>query len=286
MLNENSTFGFIGFGLIGASLAKCIRDLYKNSNIIAYNYHDKPNPSLEKAKKDGVLSSIITDIKQFCACDCIFLCAPVLSNIEYMSKLNDVIKEDTLITDVSSVKNSIMQAADKYCPKASFIGGHPMAGKEKTGYEHSYKELFDGCTYILTPKPDTPAEHLSWLKEFLVRIGANPVILDAAYHDEIAAAISHIPHVLSAAMVNQVSDKDKDGNYKLLSAGGFKDTTRISSSSPHMWRDICLTNKEAILDNLDDIEKILKDIRYNIEHDEADKISDYFKKAKEYRDNV
>ena len=129
------TFGFIGFGLIGGSLAKIFRKNNENIRLIAYNYYgNKPHPSLEMALKDGVLNKVSTNLSEdFKDCDVIFLCAPVLTNIAYLKELKNIIKEDCILTDVGSVKGNIYEAVKELGLEKHFIGGHPMAGSEKTG---------------------------------------------------------------------------------------------------------------------------------------------------------
>ncbi len=281
-------FGFIGLGLIGGSIARCIRAALPGADIIAYNYYDaQRHPRLELALSDGILSRIISDLEDLSSCDIIFLCAPVLTNMEYLKKIKPYLKDDCILTDVGSIKKRMHQAVQDEGLEHYFIGGHPMAGTEMIGYEHSFADLLKGCYYILTPTAEVPSAHLKWMENFVANIiHAKYVTIDVEEHDQATAGISHAPHIVSAALVNTVHARDHEGIYQLLAAGGFKDITRISSSSPEMWQNICLANKEAVLDFLDEYERIFADARRMIEEEDAEGILSFFANAKKYRDKL
>ncbi len=280
-------FGFIGFGLIGGSIAHSLRHLYPSSHIIAYNYYGtKPHPKLEMAKNEGVLSETSTSLTDFSAYDVIFLCAPVLANEKYLEMLAPYISKECIITDVGSVKGNIHKKAEELGLKYNFIGGHPMTGSEKTGYDNSDASYLKGAYYILTPSGNNPEEHIKWMADFVKASGSYCEIMDYKEHDLVTAAISHCPHVISASLVNLVAAHDKDGMYKKLAAGGFKDITRISSSSPEMWQNICLTNPECISSLLDGYINILTDIKKAITTDDGSTVMEFFKNAKKYRDSL
>jgi len=285
--NLRHNFGFAGFGLIGGSIARSLRKLYPSSYITAYNYYvTKPHPKLEMALNDSVLSDISVSLEDFSKCDVIFLCAPVLTNISYLEQLMPYIKKDCILTDVGSVKGNIHKAVEKLGLSHNFVGGHPMAGSEKTGYDNSGVSLLNGAYYILTPTKDTPQEYTDWMAGFVKASGSYCEIMDYASHDFITAAISHCPHIISASLVNLVSSYDRDGMFKKLAAGGFKDITRISSSSPGMWQNICLSNPECITGFLDEYIKILGDIKEAITSNDGTAIMDFFENAKKYRDSL
>lgn len=280
-------FGFIGFGLIGGSVAHGIREQYPEARLTAFNYYiDRPHPRLELAKMDGILDDISTDLSDFGACDCIFLCAPVLKNINYLKKVKPFLSKDCLITDVGSVKSDIVAAVIEEGLEHQFVGGHPMTGSEKTGYEHSSSQFFRDKYYVLTPLPESRKEDVEWLKEFIHKIGSHCMTLDPAYHDAVVAGISHGPHVVSAALVNAVDAFDQDGTYGKLAAGGFHSTTRISSSSPEMWQNICLTNPDQIVKYLDVVIQLLQNARAMVADADEDGLMEYFQNAKTYRDKI
>lgn len=277
-------YGFIGLGLIGGSIARAIREKYPDCSITAY---DMEPASVERAKKDGVVDICAYEIDRvFSACHLIFLCAPVSGNAENLSLLKNIIGKDTLLTDVGSVKGSICEHAKAAGLEEQFIGGHPMAGSERTGYRNSKAMLLENAYYILTPTEKLPEEKTDSMKTLVQSLGAIPLILSAEEHDYVTAGISHLPHVLSASLVNLVKDKDNaDGIMKLVAAGGFKDITRISSSSPVMWEHICMTNQVNILSLLDSFMKTLQDIKGLIQTQDARGIHDFFESARSYRES-
>ncbi len=281
-------YGFIGLGLIGGSIARCIRNGCGDACITAYNYYvTKPNPRLEHALADGVLSEITTRLEDFAKCDVIFLCTPVRTNIEYLDRLKPILRDGCILTDVGSVKGDIHRAVREKGLEHCFIGGHPMAGTEKIGYEHSFAELLQGCYYILTPAQKTDPASADWMRDFVREIiHARCVTIDVEEHDRATAGISHGPHVVSAALVNAVSAKDHKGTYELLAAGGFKDITRISSSSPDMWQSICLDNKDAILDFLEEFTFRMEKAKEAIRREDSEAIRSFFASAKAYRDQL
>ena len=280
-------FGCSGFGLIGGSVAHALREQYPDSELMAYNYYiTKPHPRLELAAMDGILDKITTDLADFADCDCIFLCAPVIKNIAYLDKLLPYLSKDCLLTDVGSVKSDILAAVREHGLCEQFVGGHPMTGSEKTGYEHSESAFFRDKYYILTPFAESRPEYVAWMKQFIHDIGSHCILLDPDYHDAVVAGISHGPHVISAALVNAVAALDEDGTYGTLAAGGFHTTTRISSSSPEMWQNICLTNSDKICSFLDKYIEILTAAKQQIADGDKDGLMHFFEAAKNYRDHI
>lgn len=282
-----SHFGFIGFGLIGGSIAQALRDIYPDSDIMAYNYYEtKPNERLEYAKAQGTLSRISTSLSDFSECDVIFLCAPVIKNVAYMEKLKPYLREDCILTDVGSVKGNIHKAAAELGLNRQFVGGHPMTGSEKTGYANSSSSFLKDAYYILTPTKESRPEYTEWLKSFVDAAGSVCMILDEVSHDRITAGISHVPHIFSAALVNAVAARDDEGYYGKLAAGGFRGITRISSSSPEMWENICLANPDAILECLDECIAILEQSKKAIAEKDSAALTKFFTDAKTYRDSI
>jgi prephenate dehydrogenase len=259
-----------------------------DAKIMAYNYYEtKKHPKLEMALADGVVSEISTRLEDFSACDVIFLCAPVLTNIAYVKRLIPYLKPSCILTDVGSVKGQIYDCVREEGLESFFVGGHPMAGTEKTGYEHSFSELLRDCYYILTPTEAVAPSSVAWMQDFVNEvIHARAVTIQVEEHDEATAGISHVPHIVSAALVNSVRNRDHKGIYQLLAAGGFKDITRISSSSPEMWENICLSNKDAILDFMEEYLSIFQEAKDMIANEDAQGIRDFFASAKSYRDQL
>lgn len=288
-LESDVIIGFIGFGLIGGSIARSIKKLDKDYYLIAYDYHkNNPSTDLISALSDGVLDHITSSLEQdFSKCDIIFLCAPVLSNIEYLKTLKYILKPTCILTDVGSVKGNIHQAVEELNLSQHFVGGHPMTGSEKTGYQNSYAMLMENAYYILTPTAQTPEHMVNTMKDLVEQIGSIPILLNADEHDVITAAISHVPHIIAAQLVNLIKDSDsKSEKMRALAAGGFKDITRIASSSPVMWQNICLTNARDIKQLLDRYISYLKKASDALLSSDEEYLYQMFDSAGEYRNSI
>lgn len=276
--------GFIGLGLIGGSIAKALKEHYKEVTICAY---DTNRDTLLLAKEEGIADFIADEIgSAFSHCDILFLCAPVSCNDENLLRLKEFLPEDCILTDVGSVKTGIHRQIAALGLEHVFIGGHPMAGSERYGYANAKAKLLENAYYILTPTRETSPEKLAFYKEFVASIGAIPLVLSCEQHDYVTAAISHLPHVIASSLVNLVKDSDSgEGIMKMIAAGGFKDITRIASSSSTMWQQICLTNTENISALLGDYINALCRIRQQIENRQEKEIYDFFSSARIYRDS-
>ena len=277
--------GFIGLGLIGGSIAKTIHRIYPDIKLIAYDLNTE---TLRLAEEESVISQGFSDVTEdFAQCRYIFLCAPVQKNAEFLAKLSDFAGENCIITDVGSVKKSIHKLLPGTGIAPYFIGGHPMTGSEKSGYEHATPYLLENAYYILTPTSETDAETVREFQEFIRSLGAITMVLDYESHDFITAGISHLPHILASNLVNLVQDIDnEDETMKKVAAGGFRDITRIASSSPVMWQQICLTNREQILKLIDLFIHSLKGTRDMISGSSSQELFDFFQRAKDYRDSL
>ncbi len=281
---ENITCGFIGLGLIGGSMAKALKNGNKDLRIVAYDVNME---TLEMARADGIADEITSSIDEhFLACDYIFLCAPVQINIENTNKIKSFLKKDAILTDIGSVKTQIHDHIHSLGLDAQFIGGHPMAGTERIGYINSKPIILENAYYILTKTPETSDDKLNRFYDLVKSMGAIPLVMDHRQHDYIVAAISHVPHVISASLVNLVKNSDSEnGLMKLTAAGGFKDITRISSSSPVMWQQICLTNTKNISELLGNYIDSLNKIKEQIDNGEGDSIIRFFNDARVYRES-
>lgn len=278
------TVGFIGLGLIGGSIAKTLRRVSPNTRIIAYN---RTASVLEEAKADNCIDLAVHAVDEhFAVCDIIFLCVPVVTMISYIEKLKPIMKKGAILTDVGSTKTEIHEAVHSLGMDDCFIGGHPMAGSEKTGYANATDRMIENAWYLITPAEDVPIEKVSRFSAFISSLGALPMVLSYTQHDFVVGAISHLPHVVSASLVNLVHELDgPDETMKSVAAGGFKDITRISSSSPQMWQEICLANSENICILLDRYIRRLTDFQFVIRNRDRDKLLSYFTECKDYRDS-
>ena len=279
------TYGFVGLGLIGSSIAKAFRRTYKDCRIIAFNRSEHARVlALQDKVADYATDSID---EHFGECDYIFLCTPVEYNEYYLRKLKSIIKPSCIITDVGSVKTNIHKVVIEEALEENFIGGHPMAGSEKTGYENGTASLCENALYAITPTALSLPEKVEEYKSLVEGIGAIPLILDYREHDYSVAAISHLPHIIASSLVNLVSDlDDEQETMRTIAAGGFKDITRIASSSPVMWQNICLSNQEQILKLTDCYIHALQDIRSSVADARSDDIISFFRNAKDYRDSI
>ena len=277
------TCGFIGLGLIGGSIAKALRTSDASVHIMAYDINQE---SLLLAKKEGVIDEVCTSITpSFGDCDFIFLCAPVSKNDENISKIGQFIHPDCILTDVGSVKSTIHDAIREHQLEDNFIGGHPMAGSEKTGYSNANPLLLENAYYILTPTPSVSPDKVEKYRILVSSMGALPIIMDYHKHDYITSVVSHIPHIIASSLVNLVHDTDEDGLMRMIAAGGFKDITRIASSSPGMWQQICFSNKDNISRVLTSYIASLEQIRKDLEDNSGEEIYQLFADAKDYRDS-
>jgi len=279
------TIGFVGLGLIGGSIARILKKVHPEYTLIAYN---RSKPSLEAAHADGVIDIIAADIDStFSQCDYIFLCTPVEYNSQYLSKLKPFVKEGGIVTDVGSVKGFIHKTVKELDMEGMFIGGHPMAGSEKTGYASASDSLLENAYYAITPTPYTKPEVIEEYQSFVRDMGAIPVVLDYNVHDHSVAGISHLPHVIASTLVNVVKNADNDvETMKMLAAGGFKDITRIASSSAEMWEQICMTNTEEICKLIDMFDSALLSFKDAISSHDNKTVHSLFDSAKEYRDSI
>ncbi len=239
-----------GVGLIGGSLALC----FKGRPGFRVVGHSPRSESVRKCLDRGVVDEGTTSLEEAASgADFLFLCVPVGMLNDYLAALSRCkLKPGAIITDVGSTKGEIVEAASRYSfGDAVFIGGHPMAGKERSGVEAATSKLFENAYYVLTPTPSTPGSSYDALVELLSHTKAKLVRMDARTHDGVVGAVSHLPHIVAAMLVNLVARLgETDDSYEKLAAGGFRDITRIASADPTIWRDICVSNREVLLELL------------------------------------
>lgn len=278
-------YGFVGLGLIGGSLAK---NLKKNDPGCTIMASSRSSATCEKALAANIIDRICTgcEDEQFAQCDIIFLCAPAEQNIALLPQISRVLSKDCLLTDVGSVKTPIHEAVERLGLSSRFVGGHPMAGSEKSGIDMANDHLFENAYYIITPSPQSPPENVARLKELALSLKAIPLILDPKEHDHITAAISHLPHVIAASLVNTVHDLDgKEEHMKTIAAGGFRDITRIASSSPAMWESVCIENSSNIASVMDAFLDRMIEARDHMCSQDGGYIYHMFEKSRDYRDS-
>lgn len=277
--------GFIGLGLIGGSIAQCLKSLHPKLEIIATAGH--ASTVAQAYEQNLICNPAPCKIEDFFDCDYIFLCTPVQKNIEYLRQLKGNISQNCIITDVGSVKSDIHREVIRLDMEDQFIGGHPMAGSEKTGLINASEQLLVNAYYIITPTAKTTDTALAAFRDIVLSLGAIPLVLDYEKHDYATAAISHLPHIIAYSLVNLIRESDDENEtMKTIAAGGFKDITRIASSSPVMWENICLSNKEQLLKLIDSYLEMLQHTRHDIEISDSAALLSSFSAAKDYRDSI
>lgn len=283
MVTNNITI--IGLGLIGGSIARALHDKLDIRSITAV---DSDKAALTNAMHDGVISKGFTDLdSSIYDSDIIFICTPVSQTIHYIDKIAPYVSDKCIITDVCSTKDQIMSHVEAMNRTFCFIGGHPMAGTEKSGYENSFSHLFENAYYVLTPCACAPSQALDILRGIIESFGAIPIVMNSGEHDRVTGSISHLPHIIAATLVNLVNRLDSgDGRMQTLAAGGFKDITRIASSDPEMWQNIVLSNKEQLMELTALFENSLKEFTGILKREDSDAIYDYFDTARKYRNSI
>jgi len=277
----------LGVGLIGGSLGLAFKQGAVED--IEITGVDSDPDSLALALKQGSVDKITTDpVVGTNAADVIFICTPVLQIPQLVEKILPHLKAGAILTDVGSTKGFLKrQIAAGFPPDIFYIGGHPMAGREKSGVAAADGNLFQGKVYILTPDETTSPAALELVTRLAQLTGARVTVMDVDSHDLSAAVISHVPHVVAAGLVSLLgSYHGKEQSFLELAGGGFCDTTRIASSNADMWADICLTNGKAISEGLDQMQLILNAVSQAIERGDRDELYAFFSAAKLRRDSI
>ena len=282
MINKLS---IIGIGLIGGSLARALRRAGFAKEVVGYGRNLN---NLKLAVELGVVDHAEVRIDAAVQdADMILIAAPVGAMAEVFSQLAGKVSRETVITDVGSVKASVIQSAREALSQeefARFVPGHPIAGTEQSGVAASREDLFHEHQIILTPEPDTDRGAVESVRAMWEAAGGVVQILEAEKHDIVLAASSHLPHVLAYALVDMLVRRDDHRDIFDFAAGGFRDFTRIAGSDPAMWRDICAANREPLLALLQDFRRDLGDIMKAIEKGDADGLMDTFERARHARE--
>ncbi|GBG12017.1 prephenate dehydrogenase [Paenibacillus agaridevorans] len=280
------TVSIFGVGLIGGSIALCLKG---KPGIKVIGFSNRP-ASVEKYLQRGVVDEGTTSVQEAAeAADFIFLCVPVGMMQEYLDQINTFnLKKGCIVTDVGSTKSSVTTYAETLkLSNAVFIGGHPMAGSERTGVEAASYHLLENAFYVLTPSDSATPESVERLTELLSHTRANIVKVDAESHDDIVGAISHLPHIIAVALVNQVRGyNEHNGLYESLAAGGFRDITRIASGDPALWRDILIDNRQVLLKLLRDWKSEMEGFAKMLEEMDGAGIEQSFRTAGDFRSRM
>jgi len=277
----------IGLGLLGGSLAQACRKRGLADKVVGFG---RNQAKLEKAQALQIIDSYETDLKAAVAkADLVVLCSPVSAMTPLVREMVTFLQPGSLVTDVGSVKKPLVGEIQALMPDSVyFVGSHPIAGGEQSGFQAASAELLEGAKCIVTPDKETSAEVLQKLSAFWEAIGMQVVRLSSEEHDWIYGAVSHLPHIVAYALMNTIGETQTKSydNITSFSGSGLRDCTRIAASNPVMWRDICVSNKDALLQLIDQFENTLGKMRTWIETENASELENSFDKANEYQRNI
>ena len=275
----------LGVGLIGGSLARALRRAGVCETIVGYGRNES---NLRKAKALGVIDTYaMQPAAAVQDADMIVLATPLSTTAQLLQQMQPAISPTATLTDVGSAKGSVVRACSEYLSPEQlrrFVPGHPIAGTEKSGVEASSAELYENHLTILTPLPRQDAHHLQRVTRMWEATGARVVTMAIEHHDQILAATSHLPHMLAYALVDCLAGMQTRDEIFQYAAGGFADFTRIASSNPQMWADICMANRDNLVSVLERFDAHIQDIKEAIAAGNSDVLLAIFSRAKNSRD--
>ena len=271
----------IGLGLIGGSIAKALKNFSSQCFISAY---DKPDV-LDKAFSQKVIDKKLSSNAESLNSDLIFVCLPVNASIDVFENLADKLNGDQILTDVCGVKSVFQEIWDKKERKGYYIGGHPMNGKENSGYDNSDPLLFENCVYILNESAKE-FPNIDSFTEIIHRLGAKINFLNPKVHDVIVASVSHLPQLVSVSLINSAALKGSDINFFDYAAGGFRDMTRIAASEFSVWEPIISKNQKNIIQAIENFISDLEQMKKSISGEDYNSIAKKFESARIKRDEI
>ncbi len=277
----------IGIGLIGSSLARVIRREGLAGHVAIAT---RSPATLKRAEELGLGDSYHTDFAEAARdADLVIVSVPVGSSGEVAQAIAPVLKPGAILTDVGSTKGSVIAQMAPHVPAGvHFIPGHPLAGTEKSGPDAGFAELFRNRWCIFTPLPGTDPAALETLSAFWRACGSNVDTMDPDHHDKVLAIVSHLPHIIAYNIVGTADDLQTVTKSEVIkySASGFRDFTRLAASDPTMWRDVCLHNRDAILEMLSRFSEDLASLQRAIRWGEGDKLFDLFSRTRAVRRSI
>lgn len=277
----------VGIGLIGSSLARVIRREHLAGHLAIST---RSAATLKRAEELGLGDSYTTDAQQAVRdADLVIVSVPVGSSGQVAEEIAPALKRGAILTDVGSTKGSVIAQMQPHVPPGvHFIPGHPLAGTEKSGPDAGFAELFENRWCIFTPLPDTDPAALEKLSEFWRRCGSNIDTMDPQHHDMTLAIVSHLPHIIAYNIVGTADDLESVTKSEVIkySASGFRDFTRLAASDPTMWRDVCLHNKDAILEMLARFSEDLASLQKAIRWGDGEKLFDLFTHTRAVRRSI
>jgi len=244
--------------------------------------------SLKEALNLSVIDTLETNIHKACSdADLILIAAPVAQTASILQSIKPHLNKQTIITDAGSTKSDVLACAKEILGEqfSQFVGGHPIAGAEKSGVTAAKEDLFLGKNVVLTPTTETNIHAVAGVAQFWKTCGANVSEMSAEDHDCIFAAVSHLPHLLAFALVDEIASRPNAEQLFNFAASGFRDFTRIAGSHPEMWRDICLANKSALLSELTAYQDELDQLKQLLEHKDGAALQALFERASMARNN-
>ena len=273
----------IGVGLIGGSLARALKERNLAKAVFGYG---RDQTRLEEAQKSNVIDAFSTNIKEAIdEANIIVIATPVGAFKDILHQIEPLISSNVIITDVGSTKSDIVNIVNDVLKDNSscFIPAHPIAGKERSGFEVSDSKLYDGKKVIITPQETNSPESIDVIDQMWKNVGADVDFMSAESHDNLLGMTSHLPHMLAFSLVNYLVDQNP--NASIYAGGGFKDFSRIASGDAIMWRDICLQNKNQIMNHLKGYQSTLDDLLEAINDEDSEKLGQLFTTAKKTRDS-
>jgi prephenate dehydrogenase len=271
------TVAILGPGLIGGSLALALAERGLASRLMIYARSPR---ALDEIRLAGVDAELLTNPSEAVAeADIVILCVPIEAMASLVAEFRDALKPGALVTDVGSVKGSVdRDLAPLLEDRALWVGSHPMAGSEQAGFSSARADLFEGAAVIVTPTQQTKPEALDQAHRFWTSLGARVLKHDPQWHDVAVAQVSHIPHLVAAELINNVSDKSMDA-----AGSGLRDTTRVASGSPDLWTEIIWANRESIRAALHPLILELQGIQESLKGDDKSRLRDSLQTAHDLR---
>ncbi len=274
----------IGVGLIGGSLARALREAGEVGEVVGCG---RGKENLEQALQLGVIDSYTHDAGAAVeGADMVFLAVPLGAMRQTFADMKEHLMDGAIITDGGSAKGSVVDDCQAVFGEdlPGFVPGHPIAGTENSGVEASFAELYQNRRIILTPTENTSSEALQKVTDMWEICGSDVTCMSVQHHDEVLAATSHLPHMLAFALVDSLARMKENDEIFRYAAGGFRDFTRIASSSPVMWRDICIANRKALSSIMKSYSHDMADLADTISRGDGDHLLEIFERAKDSRD--
>lgn len=276
------TVSIIGVGLIGGSLALALKKRGLVNKVIGYGRNEE---RLRSALELGIIDEFTTSLKESSSAELIVLSTPLGVFEKIVAELALVLKKGTVLIDVGSVKEWVVNKIEKILPEGvHFVGTHPIAGSDKTGFENARADLFEGAKVVITPTENTDKSAIDRVSELWRKVGASVEFMSAKEHDRVYALMSHLPHLISFCMVNTVAEIDK--NLINYAGSGFRSFTRIAKSSPELWGDIFIMNSENILNCLNVFSEKIEEMKKLILDKNLEKLKESIQHAKKLREVI